>query len=877
MLFFDPKDIDIYTHTLIVGSTETGKSTLLANIVSSHFNDETRCPPAIIVVDPHGRLATDIAQAVKDWKNVNIIDPMYVAFALNPLELPEYENQLQRNEAISMRVSEMLEVLQEFFGADPDKAPRLRWIFKGALYFLYSMTDAPTFLDLYYFLVDLMTKKAAEIEEMLRAIDIPEDVTKNTIDAISKLEENAYTAVLNRISNFVIPPGSRTTRTFCTRKTTLSFIDMLKPGTLTLFRLPKMHLDNEFRTLLTNTIIMNIYFAIQKRARDVEAGHGNINKVILMIDEFQNVASVETVKTILSEAAKFGLYLWAAHQNLAQLPSELLEALLGNVGNRIVFRVNNDDATILAKNMYPVDVIKVRNPLVQQPPHWMAITTKEVSFTLPRHGIAPPPAPFFHTADDVKTYMESEMNKKYGGAVEDRTIIYRDYLDKKQETTGRPNFSPIQWFVLLKLYFNRAMSDGSLRVEMFHDYNISGEFVGPAVNYLIDTHYVKSRMYEENLVQKGRDVYGAPIYSPPETTDEKLRARELEYELDERAYKEIFDAPIHGMRAGGRLHQRAMHVILKQSWQQGYFTAFDVGQFREPFPDVLTFKPAQRALETKDKKGIVFDPEKWDYDSATAWEVEIYPSKHPEQVRKNLSKNLERNRKVIFAVTVKEQMSDIQRILGEGNYTIIIIDLHMNEQELQAALNEELNRINAANEIKEKTEAADEKYAEEQAIKNEEQQVNTEQPPENSTEQPVKEEQITQEAGEEPIAYAPKELFPKLYERAENPAPAGNEKPAIKEAPAQAENEKPATKETTAPAENEKPATPVHERPNLVQKRAAKKTEILKVLKENPGYTQQQLALATGTPRQSLLRYLAEMEKDGVIKKFDHRYTVITA
>ncbi|PID34866.1 MAG: hypothetical protein CR971_00985, partial [candidate division SR1 bacterium] len=68
------------------------------------------------------------------------------------------------------------------------------------------------------------------------------------------------------------------------------------------------------------------------------------------IDEFQNFAT-ETFNEILSEARKYGLSLCVAHQFVKQIPNNISDALFGNIGSMITFRVSSDDAEFI-KNHY---------------------------------------------------------------------------------------------------------------------------------------------------------------------------------------------------------------------------------------------------------------------------------------------------------------------------------------------------------------------------------------------------------------------------------------------------------------------------------------------------------------------------------------------
>jgi CxxC-x17-CxxC domain-containing protein len=72
----------------------------------------------------------------------------------------------------------------------------------------------------------------------------------------------------------------------------------------------------------------------------------------LYVDEFQNFAT-ESFANILSEARKYHLSLILAHQYITQVPEEVSDAVFGNVGTMIIFRVGATDAEFLEKEFTP--------------------------------------------------------------------------------------------------------------------------------------------------------------------------------------------------------------------------------------------------------------------------------------------------------------------------------------------------------------------------------------------------------------------------------------------------------------------------------------------------------------------------------------------
>src|SRR5208283_1531453 len=175
--------------------------------------------------------------------------------------------------------------------------------------------DNPTFRDLYFFTSE-MYAEGRENRDRLRARlknrGIPDEIVQKTIEAIAELEQNAFAPIMNRISNFVLPGNSMTSRTFCSRETTIDWSEIRKPGVVTIFRLP--------RALIMSLIIMNLFTEALKQAREFErTGRpaSEMTNMVLAMDEFQWVSKLSTIDTILCEARKFKLFLYMAHQTLS--------------------------------------------------------------------------------------------------------------------------------------------------------------------------------------------------------------------------------------------------------------------------------------------------------------------------------------------------------------------------------------------------------------------------------------------------------------------------------------------------------------------------------------------------------------------------------
>ncbi|MGC9077073.1 MAG: type IV secretory system conjugative DNA transfer family protein, partial [Conexivisphaera sp.] len=431
-----------------------------------------------------------------------MFDPYYSPFGLNPLELGPYSSGDERKLLVQMRVGELLTIMADFFSVTVDKAPRLLWILRGALLYLYSLTDTPTFLDLYYLLTDIMGMEEGQAADLLGSAGLDDETVMRTLEAMSRLEAAAFTAVLNRISNFVMPSGSLTARTFCSRRSTVPFDELIRPGSIAAFRMSRFQLPEDFRRLATNTIIMGVYFAVQRRMKELEASGAGISSygggpppVYLVVDEFQNVADLDLLQTILSEARKFGLYLVVAHQNVAQVREDLFQSFLGNAGLIASFRVGPDDApkiwSALGMRSAPGSGSKSDPSALTRLPNYTAIVRRNpVSggaltyyMRVPR---APPPV---ISEEEVIARIRATPPS----AQEDRRVVYRDAVEQAATRAGRPPFAPAQWAVLAALRTGQAHSYRAL-VELFYRRYYWDESVTlSAANYLMDSGLIAGR------------------------------------------------------------------------------------------------------------------------------------------------------------------------------------------------------------------------------------------------------------------------------------------------------------------------------------------------------------------------------------------------
>jgi hypothetical protein len=673
-------DEDMIFHALFIGSTGAGKTNALLYWLHSLFAN--RKDVALVLIDPHGDAAIDLVRLIpkSERERITILDPSYVSFGLNPLSLPAGAEGANRVQVLQTQVEELSALLSDVFNTDAATAPRLMWVFKGALYYLYTLDDNPTFRDLYRILVDFISMHRSDIETMLRRKQLEDEIIRSTIDAISKLPKDAFAPVVNRISNFVLPPQSITSRTFCSRTSKLDFDEMMVPGRLTIFRITKT-LPYDFRRLIAASIMMRFYFAVEKRAAKLErAGEPPSARtpIILAIDEFQNISDLKLLDTILSESRKSGLYLWMVNQNIQQIRPDLFSSLSGNVGPVYSFRVGPEDASKMSELISPTRKEEVRDALISLPdyscvvrkrPHGEDVVGKPILFeSFPRVGEC------LCDTKEVVDYMRKEMEEKFGGAYEDTTLIYKSPAEEILGKSGsRALFNPVAWRVLtagyLKLFSDAYPLEFSrLRTELFAKHSWRTSDVNEALNSLVDAGFLTQTFARQEYVMKGKDVNGNPVMVPPDPSvaDQMDRTKTIIYNLTPLAL-EYLQMRVGTSKAGDPKHLRVIEKLLKQEyWPKGYFTVVDWGEGRGGKPDIAVMKPRTREIKDKDGNELRMpDPYYWDYSTVVAVEVEMAPQKNRDQVTKNYRKNTDFYSSIRFVVTSDINVKQLQEILTE--------------------------------------------------------------------------------------------------------------------------------------------------------------------------------------------------------------------
>lgn len=150
--------------------------------------------------------------------------------------------------------------------------------------------------------------------------------------------------MLNKIGGLIFDPD---VRLIFAGDTKINFREILDQQLVLLVNIPKGILGEGSSALLGAFIVAHLQKAALSRANAFKR-----NPFYLYLDEFQNYTT-DNIKDILSESRKYALSLTLAHQYLDQLSGDLRSAVLNTAGNIISFRVGYNDATRLAKEIFP--------------------------------------------------------------------------------------------------------------------------------------------------------------------------------------------------------------------------------------------------------------------------------------------------------------------------------------------------------------------------------------------------------------------------------------------------------------------------------------------------------------------------------------------
>ena len=333
---FGVKRDDRRRHIYIIGKSGVGKSVLIENMA---VND-MYAGRGIIAVDPHGDLVDKLLSCVPDDRidDVIIFDPSDRNYPIAFNLLDQVSDDFK-----GIIASGFVGIFKKIFG--DSWGPRLEHILRNTVLALLDYPNS-TMLDIPRMLTNNRFRE--KVVEKVKDSVIKDFWTNEFAQYDNKFRTEAVSPILNKVGQFL---ASDTIRNIVGQpKSSIDIRQIMDGQKILLVNLSRGKIGEDNSALLGAMVITKIQLAAMSRA-DV-----TVDKrpdCYLYVDEFQNFAT-ESFATILSEARKYNLALTIAHQYIAQLPDEVRDAVIGNAGTIISFRIGGGDTDTMVKELEPV-------------------------------------------------------------------------------------------------------------------------------------------------------------------------------------------------------------------------------------------------------------------------------------------------------------------------------------------------------------------------------------------------------------------------------------------------------------------------------------------------------------------------------------------
>ncbi len=329
---FGIKAKDRQRHMYVVGKTGMGKSTLLENMAAQDIQNGE----GMAFIDPHGSAAETLLDYVPEHR---INDVVYFApFDLsNPVSFNVMEDvgPDKRHLVVSGLMSTFKKIWVDAWSA------RMEYILTNALLALIEYPDT-TLLSVNRLFSDKTYRK--QVVDYIKDPAVKAFWTEEFANYTDRFAAEALPAIQNKIGQFTGNPLIRNIigqphSSFDIRK-------IMDEKKILIMNLSKGLVGETNANLLGSMLTTRIYLAAMSRADLSVEQMRTMPNFYFYVDEFQSFANA-TFANILSEARKYHLNLIIAHQYIEQMEEDVRNAVFGNVGTTIAFRVGPFDAEVL--------------------------------------------------------------------------------------------------------------------------------------------------------------------------------------------------------------------------------------------------------------------------------------------------------------------------------------------------------------------------------------------------------------------------------------------------------------------------------------------------------------------------------------------------
>lgn len=335
MTRFGIRQADRRSHMYVIGRTGTGKTTLLETLI----RQDVEHGQGLALLDPHGDLVGKLAASSPERRRQDLI-----YFNVPDPSLPYGFNPLARvpPSARAVAASAMLDAFKKLW--NDSWGPRLEHILRNALFALLDQPEA-TLPDILRLLDDgAFRKRAAErvANAQIRSFWLREYESYPV-----RLRAEAIAPIQNKVGAFLADPFLF--RILTEKRPRLDLRAIMDGGQLLLVNLAKGRIGEDTASLLGSLLVSQIGAAALGRADISEEERRDF---FVYLDEFQNFTTL-SLASMLSELRKYRVSMVLAQQHLSQVDEAVRDAILGNIGTLICFRMGATDAEILEKEFSP--------------------------------------------------------------------------------------------------------------------------------------------------------------------------------------------------------------------------------------------------------------------------------------------------------------------------------------------------------------------------------------------------------------------------------------------------------------------------------------------------------------------------------------------
>ncbi|HUY05330.1 MAG TPA: type IV secretion system DNA-binding domain-containing protein [Candidatus Paceibacterota bacterium] len=335
---FGIKAKDRDRHMYVIGKTGMGKSTLLENMAIQ----DIRNGEGLAFIDPHGGTVERLLEYVPEDR---IKDVVYFApfdmehpIAFNVMEDVGYD---KRHLVVSGLMATFKKIWEDAWSA------RMEYILTNTLLALLEYPDA-TLLGVNRMYTDKAYRQ--KVVDNVKDPVVKDFWTKEFANYGDRYTQEATPAIQNKIGQFTGNPLIR--NIIGQPKSSFDIRTMMDERKILIINLSKGLVGETNMRLLGSMLTTRIFLGAMSRADLPAPKLAKLPHFYFYVDEFQNFAN-ETFAEILSEARKYKLNLVIAHQYIEQMEEEVRDAVFGNVGTTVVFRVGPFDAEVLETVFMP--------------------------------------------------------------------------------------------------------------------------------------------------------------------------------------------------------------------------------------------------------------------------------------------------------------------------------------------------------------------------------------------------------------------------------------------------------------------------------------------------------------------------------------------